>query len=171
MKFEYKINEQDYLGFQLFTASKSPRITKRKRNGQVLFTLAMILFAVLFYLNGNTPMTIYFVFAAIICGLFYPKYFKWMYKRHYQKYIRENFSKMFGQTEILEIRASYILTKDISGEGRINLTGIEKVDETNNHFFIKIITGISIIIPKRDIKNPNEFRSAIQNLGVIFNDE
>ena len=36
MTIEYKIEEQDFLDFQLFTASKSDRINKKKRNGWVL---------------------------------------------------------------------------------------------------------------------------------------
>ena len=90
MTLEIKINEQDFLDFQLFTASKSDRINKKKRNGWILLTLGSTVVALFFYLNQNIAMTIYFGLVAIACGLFYPRYFKWRYKKHYKTYIREN---------------------------------------------------------------------------------
>ena len=112
MKLDYKIDEQDFLDFQLFTASKSDRINKKKRNGWILLTAGSIVIALYFYLNGNSTMTIYFGLVALACGLFYPKYFKWRYKNHYKTYIKENYSKRFGQIESLEISSDYIFSKD-----------------------------------------------------------
>lgn len=171
MKLEFKIYEQDFLDFQLFNASKSDRINKKKRSGWLLWTIGSIVVTIYFYFNQNIAMTIYFGIMAIVCGLFYPNYFRWIYKKHYRTYIKDNYSKRFGQTERLEIKEDSIITKDKTGEGRINLTEIEKVDETENHFFLKISTGLSLIIPKREIENSGGLRSNFQNLGLIVNNE
>ena len=171
MTLEYKINEQDFLDFQLFTASKSDRINKKKRNGWILLTIGSIVIALYFYLSENTAMTIYFGLVAIVCGLFYPKYFKWRYKKHYKTYIKENYSKRFGQVESLEINSDYIFSKDKTGEGKINLSEIERVDETDNHFFLKISTGMSLLIPKSELGNVDKLRKKFKEIGLIINDE
>ena len=171
MTIEYKIEEQDFLEFQLFTASKSDRINKKKRNGWVLLTAGSFIVAFYFYLNKNTAMTIYFGIVALACGLFYPKYFKWRYKKHYKAFIKENYSKRFGQIESLEINGDYIFSKDKTGEGKINLNEIERVDETDNHFFLKISTGLSLLIPKGELVNIEELREKFKEIGVIVNDE
>lgn len=171
MTLEYKIDEQDFLDFQLFTASKSDRINKKKRNGWILLTIGSIVVALYFYLNENVAMTIYFGLVAIACGLFYPKYFKWKYKKHYKTYIKENYSKRFGQIEALEINNDYIFSKDKTGEGKINISEIERVDETDNHFFLKISTGLSLIIPKKELENVDELRENFKEIGLTVNNE
>ena len=99
MTIEYQLNEQDFLDFQLFTASQSDRINKKKKNGWILLTIGSIVVSIYFYINQDIALTIYFGLVALACGLFYPRYFRWRYKRHYKTYIKENYSKRFGQTE------------------------------------------------------------------------
>lgn len=171
MRIEYKIHEQDFLEFQLFAASKSDRINKKKRDSWILLTLGSIVAAFYFYLNQNNPMAIYFGLVAIACGLFYPKYFRWRYKKHFQTYIRENYSKRFGESEIIEITTDSIFSKDKTGETKINLSEIEKVDETNNHFFLKISTGHSLIIPKNELSETDALRKKFKDLGLPVNNE
>ncbi len=171
MKLEYKIEENDFLDFQLFTASKSERINKKKKNGWLSLTIGAIIVGVYFYLNQNILMAIYFGLVSLACGLFYPKYFKWRYKKHYKAYITENYSKRFGLTEIIEINDDFILSKDKTGEGKIKLAEIEKIDETGNHFFLKVSTGMSLIIPKDRISSPNILRVEFEKLGLKINNE
>jgi hypothetical protein len=170
MKIEYKIEEQDFLNFQLFAASKSDRINKKKRNGWIFLTLGSIMAAMYFYFNLNTAMTIYFGIVTVIFGLFYPKYFKWRYKKHYKAYIKENYSKRFGQIETLEFNKDSIYSKDKIGEGKINLSEIETINETDNHFFIKISTGVSLLIPKREVNNIDELRNKFEEIGLYIED-
>jgi YcxB-like protein len=171
MTLEYKIDEQDFLDFQLFTASKSDRINKKKRNGWILLTVGSIVVAFYFYLNQNNPMTIYFGLVAIATGVFYPRYFKWRYKKHYKTFIKENYSKRFGQVETLEINSDSILSKDKTGEGKINLSEIEKIDETANHFFLKISTGLTLLIPKKELKSVDVLREKFKDIGLTVQDE
>ena len=70
---------------------------------------------------------------------------------------------------ILEINNDSIYSKDKTGEGKINISEIEKVDETNKHFFLKISTGLSLIIPKDRLNKPDDLRTKFQSLGLIVN--
>jgi len=171
MKIEYKIEENDFLDYQLFTASKSKRTMKKKRNGWILLTVASIILGIYFYFQNNIAMTIYFGLIAIICGLFYPKYFNWRYKKHYKNYIKENYQKRFGEIEIIEISKEYICSKDKTGEGKIKLKEIDEVSETKNHFLLKISTGMSLIIPKREIENLDIIKNKFDEIGLKIIDE
>ncbi|MBK8807419.1 MAG: YcxB family protein [Bacteroidales bacterium] len=171
MKLEYKIIEQDFLDFQLFTASKSDRIKKKKTNSWILLTAGSIMVAFYFYFKENTIMTIYFGLVAVACGLYFPKYFKWRYKKYFKIYIKENYSNRFGHVETIEINNDSIFSKDKTGEGKINLSEIEKIDETDNHFFLKISTGLSLIIPKRELEKTDELKSKFKDLGLTLNNE
>jgi len=171
MKIEYKIEENDFLDFQLFAASKSERIMKKKKTGWIFLTAGSLTGSIYFYLQQNIAMTVYFAVITIICGLFYPKYFNWRYKKHYKNYIKDNYQKRFGQIENIEITEEYIYSKDKTGEGKIKLTEIDEVSETQNHFLLKVSTGMSLIIPKREIKNIDLLKIKFNEIGLNVIDE
>ena len=168
MTLEYKLSEQDFLDFQLFTASKSEKINRKKRTGWLILTVASLMGAIYFFLGENKVMTIYLVFVTLACGLFYPKYFKWRYKTHYKTFIKANYSKLFGQIQTVEINNDWIFSKDQSAEGKIKLSEIEQVDETQNHFFLKISTGISLLIPKKELPQVDEVRDKLSSIGLTI---
>lgn len=171
MTIQYKIEEQDFLEFQLFTASKSDRINNKKRKGWALLTIGSMVLGLYFYLNQNITLAIYFGLVACACGFFYPRYFKWRYKKHYKTFIKENYSKQIGLIVTLEFNDHAIFSKDKAGEGKINLSEIEKIDETDHHFFLKISTGHSLLIPKDKLNNIDELRMKFKALGLKVNDE
>jgi len=171
MTLKYKIKEQDFLDFQLFNASKSERINKQKKKGWILMTVGSVLAAFYFCLNQNIALTLYLGLIAITSGFFYPKYFKWSHKKQYKTFIHENYSKRFGQIETIEIKEDSIFSKDKAGELKIYISEIEKIDETQNHFFLKISTGLSLIIPKNEINNSNELRQKFKSMGLTLNNE
>jgi hypothetical protein len=79
MELEYQIIEQNFLEFQLFVASQSERINKKRRNGYIYLTVGTSIFAIYFYLDDNINLTNYLGLLAVAFGLFYRKYFKWKY--------------------------------------------------------------------------------------------
>lgn len=171
MKLTYKTQESDFLDFYLYTTFKSERIKKKKRNSVILFTIIPTAFAIYFLVNDSTAMMTYFGAIAVICGMFYPKYFDWRYKKHFQYYIKDNLSNRFNQPVELEINEDSLFSKDISGEGRINLSEIDEINETQNHFFFQISSGMSLIIPKRELKTLEDFKSKLESLGLSISSD
>jgi hypothetical protein len=165
MILEFELNERDFLAFQLFTASQSKRINRKKVNGWILITLFFIALAAFFYYEQTNFLALYFGIAAIITGLLYPKYFVWRYKKHYKTYIKENYSYRFGEKVYVEITNLAIYCKDKTGESTINISAVETVDETENHFFVKIKSGGSLIIPKYAIQDLQEVCALFESLG------
>ncbi|MDH8701316.1 hypothetical protein M2138_000657 [Dysgonomonadaceae bacterium PH5-43] len=171
MKLEFTIDEQDFLDFQLLTASQSGRIKRKMRSAWIFLTLFFVGISILnFYYNYHsvTSSVIFGIFA-VVCGLFYPRYFWWKYKKSYQTHIKDNYKNRFGETEYIEFRENVIFTKDKIGEGTINISEIDRVDETEKHFFVQIKTGVALIIPKYKITNPDEVRDKFKSLGFTVN--
>ena len=169
MILDFELNEQDFLDFQLFTASQSKRINKQKRNNWILLTGGFGILSICFYSKDNIFLAVYFGIAAIMCGLWYPKYFVWRYKRHYKAFIKENYSYRFGERGHIEIDNQVIVSKNKTGESTLNVSEIEKIDETEKHFFVKIKGGFTLIIPKHTIQNPDEVRAQFEMLGFSVN--
>jgi hypothetical protein len=171
MKFEYKISANDFLEFQLFTASTDPMIQKRKMRGWITMTIACILFAVFSFINGMIFLSGYFVILMIVVALFYPRYFKWRYKKQYAAFIYRNYSKRFGEPAELEITKDYIRSIDKVADGKIKLSQILSIHETINHFFIKIDTGMSFIIPKLELDESIDLKVEFKKIGLKVKDQ
>ena len=171
MKFQYKIEAEDFLEFQLYTASKDIIIQKRKLRSWILLPIAFSIMAIFSYLSQTYYLAVYFTVLALVIGVFYPKYYRWRYKKHYASFIGRNYSKRFGQIAELEITKDFIRSIDKVAEGKVKLSEIEYVSETPNHFYIKISTGMSFIIPKREIVTTVDIKSEFSKIGITVNDE
>lgn len=171
MIFEYRLNEDDFLEYQLFTVSKSERMQKKKRNSRVLLTVGASGIAGYFYVNGNIGMTYYFAIIALLTSLFYPKYYKWRYRKHFLNFIRTNYANRFNEVSSIEISKNQIIAKDVSGEGRVGISEVEKVSETINHFFLLLKSGDSLIIPKAQLPNESELKSEFRSRNICIENE
>lgn len=166
MTIEYSLSEEDYLNYHVFAASKSEKTKKRKRKDWILVTLSFLLLALVFYNHEEMSLAFYFGLLSLASGLFYPRFFKWRYKKHYLSHIRDNYSKYLGRVLELEIQEDRISIMDDSTESTLKLSEFEKVDETARHFFLKISNATAIIIPKRELTNIDALRQKLKAVGL-----
>ena len=168
MEFEYQIKESDYLDFQLYTVSKSPRFFKKQNNGRYFLAICSLITASYFLYSKNMGMLAYFGLTTVVFLLFYPKYYKWRQKVHYIKFIRRNYRNLFDKSEVMEVKGKQILLKNYTGEGTINSADLDKISETKNHFFIQLKSGASLIIPKTELTDTSIFKKEIKKLGLPY---
>jgi hypothetical protein len=142
------LDENDYLIHQLYTASKTPRIKRARIRGWILTTVAFLSMTYLFFENGNDLLGFYFLFASLLSLVLYPFYSRWRYKRHYKRFIADTYKNRFGEECTLEINEDVILTKDRTGEAKINSSEIEEISEIRDFYFLRLRTGGSLIISK-----------------------
>ena len=170
LNIEYSLEENDYLEFQLFVASTSPMIVKKKRRSWILLSVVSTALTINFIVSRGDFLAVYFGLISLAIILFYPKYINWKYKRHYLKHISENYANRFGELEYIEFHDDHLYAKDKVGEGTINLSEVEFVDELKDYFFLRLSTGVSMIIPKYKIDNQDEVRNEFVRLGIEIND-
>lgn len=166
MKFEYEIQEQDYLNFQLYTATKSARFEKKKQNGRYFITICSLILACYFIYSKDWGMAAYFGLTTVVFFLFYPWYFKWRQKVHYTKYIRRNYRNLFGRSETMEVKGNTLHLVNSTGEGTIKATELDRLIETNTHFFIEMKTGASLIIPIHKMEDAETLRKQINGMKI-----
>ena len=175
MKIKYKVEEPDFLEFQLFTVSKSGELAKKAKLFWISLAIAIPVFGYFIYSKINDVVLtndfvililIFFVAPLITLGVFYPKYLKRQYKKAFQKFVKENYSKVFGDAAELEFNEEGLFSKGQNAEGRMNLSEIEVINETQNNFFVKLKTGLSVIVPKRELENSNKVKLEFKKLGL-----
>ncbi|HYF67437.1 MAG TPA: hypothetical protein VD884_04840 [Ohtaekwangia sp.] len=158
------LDENDYLTYQLYTASKTPRVKKARTRGWVLTTISFLCLAYLFYDSYNDLLGFYFLIASGLCLVFYPLYSRWRYKRHYLKYIQDTYKNRFEQECTLQINEDSVDIKDKTGELRINTAEIEELNEIRDYYFIKTRTGTSVIISKQKADDPETIKKELKLL-------
>lgn len=166
MKINYKIEAGDFLAFQMFTASTDEIIQKRKRKSRFFYSVLFGMASVFCILNDTLFVGIYFGLLSITMALFYPHFFRWRYKKQYANFIARNYSKRFGEPAELEITKDFIYSKDKVADGKVKLSEIENIHETEFHFFIKMNSGMSFILPKRELESVEGFKESIQQLKL-----
>lgn len=166
MKLNYGLDKNDFLAFQLYTASKSEGIAKKKRNGRLFLMVLFLLIAIYAYWQNHVGLAIYFGVFTLITYLFYGRYFKWRYKKHYQSYIKEHYQQRIGEVVETIFEDAFIVLKDKTGESKINVSELDTVYEIADYFFVKISSGISLIIPKKKVGDANAVRKKLTTLNI-----
>jgi YcxB-like protein len=169
MRLEYSLNENDFLQHQLFTASKSERIKKKRRKSWVIVSLATLLLSFICYKNANNIMAYSFLALAVYTIFFYPLYLKAHYKNHYKKFIAHAYKNKVGINSTISFNDTQIEIFDRTGESKIKLSEIEEITETGEYIYLRMKTGEALIIPKLKIKELNELLKELKGLAEKLN--
>ena len=170
MKYTYKIDKEDLLEFQLYTASKSEVLAKKRKNNRAFLVAVSVLFAGYFFSSDEMIMAIYFSAMVVLLVLFYSKFFSWKQKLNYQRFIEANYSSRFGMEESLETFPDKIHVRDNFGEGDVNASELKGIVEIGTHFFINLESGSSLIVPKTQI-NAAELKNDLARLKIPMEEE
>ena len=168
MTYNYTLEAQDFITFQLYTASNSNRINRKKKRSWLFLTVAFAIITFYNYHYDYKTLSLYFGVITILCVLFYPNYYKWKQNRHYKRFTFEHNKNSFGRLETITFNKKHLLLENTSGTGKINLTEFEGVDEIGSHYFMKMTNGASLIIPKSQI-NTDSFINEIKKLKLLIN--
>lgn len=166
MQLTYSLDLNDYLAYQLFTASQSARIQRQLRRTHWGLALASAALAVLFYFQPNVAMSIYFGAVAGVVAVFYPRYFKWRHRRHYIKHIQEHYKARVGESIQLRIQGDAIETQTAAANSHIQLSEVVQANDLPAHCLIQLQSGQSLILPKRDITDLPAFFRTLADVGI-----
>lgn len=172
MKINYQLTNSDFLEYQLYTSSKSESHKKKRKNNRIIGPILFLVYGVyLIKKDENYIGIIVFGIAAILWFIFYPKYSKWRYKNHFQKHVKENYKNRINKPVEIDFDENSVNAKDFTSESKINGTELKELIETKNHFFIKLTTDLSLIVPKHSIENQTEIKKHVIELGAEYVDE
>ncbi len=172
MTINYQLTNSDFLEYQLYTSSKSKSHKKKRlRSRYIVFILYTLLGLYFAYKNENNRMGGIIASFGLLWFAFYPVYAKWNYKRHFKKHVDENYKNRINKPVEIDFDANSVNAKDFASESKINATELKELIETQNHFFLKLTTDLSLIIPKNSIENKVKFKNRVTELGAEYVDE
>jgi len=169
MQLQFKLEKDDFLTYQLFAASKSEQIRKRRRRTRIMLILTWILFVVAFYFLDGRRFAVIFGTVYLLVLATYPFRERRLYRRHYEKHVEEILKNRFGKGITLILEEDKILEQDYMGESSVLLSELEQVDEIPDYFFLKFNSGIALIIPKHGLEEREAFESYLKGLEQRLN--
>lgn len=164
MKIEYTLSRNDFIEFQLFTASNSETIKKSRRKSRNRLPIIYFILGLTMLVYRNIVVALIFIGIGITWYFLYPVYLKRRYVRHFERYVDENLKNRFGKQVTLIFSEEFIDTADFIGESKLRTSEISEVNEISNYFFIKFSSGESLIMPKPVIQQKIEFNEWLLNL-------
>lgn len=172
MKIDIQLSEEDYLTYQLYNASNSVRIKKRRLRSRIIPSILYLLLGGLSFLfTNNFELSIIVVGFGILWFFAYPIRDKHRYIRHYRGSIQDNYKERYGKTVSIEYTNEFIFASDNSCESKIQTNQIESFIEIPTLILIKYKEGGANIIPKNKIADQQAFVSMLKEMATNLNIE
>lgn len=165
MTIDYKIEENDFLTHQLFIASKSDRIKKKRQRSKVILPLIYVAFGFLCLFQDKVSLAIIFFIIGLLWFFIYPIWERRHYIKHYKGFIKENYKNRLGRTATLEFNNEYILAKDNGSESKVLTTELDEICEIPTTIYIRLKSGQSFILPKDKISEFDKVKARLKELA------
>lgn len=171
MTLNFIITEEDYLQSRLFISSKNKTVKRARKRNWLILSGAFFIASLISFLPDDRFLGYYFFIIAILTLLFYPKYQKRVYKRHYKKFVNENLSHHFNQSATITFNTDSVEMTDKTGYTQMKLTEIDQVTEIEKYFYLRTKSNQYLIIPKDRLSELDNVRSFFVSLAKQLNIE
>lgn len=165
MTLHYTLEENDFVTYQLYAASVSERIRKKRKRARIgvaLFYLAGALF-----LSTLGAFVIGSVFLAVSLGWFflYPIWERRRYVRHYTTYVKDYCMSRVGKEISMEIADDYLYVKSATVESRVHNSEIEQLAEIPTLFILQLKGGQAFLLPKHKMADREDISARLKSLA------
>lgn len=154
MKIKYLLEEKDFLINQLYIASQSQRIRKKRLGNTIIPSVIYLLLGVVCYIKIDSFWILLgFTCISILWFFYYPIWERHHYIQHFQSFIHEHYQARFNQFVSLEFGEEYLFLQDDLSEGKVSNHSILSIIELKEHILLQLGVGQNIILPKGKIDN------------------
>lgn len=169
MTIEYTLTEEDFLTHQLYIASTSERIKKKRRNTRIVIPVLYIGLGLFFLSDDNSSLSVFFIVFGCLWYFVYPEWERKRYIRHYKSFINENYSERINRPASLTIDGETLITSDQSSESRVKTEEIKQVTELPFIMLITLKTGVSLIVSKTKVQDTGILITRLRELAAQLN--
>lgn len=169
MSIEFTLEKEDFLTFQLYSATKSETVKKNRNKNRIRVPIVYAILSIILYIYADILFAAIFLIIGLLWYLLSPYYLRKRYLKHYSKHIEEHYKNRFGKSESLTFNSDIMESKDITGESKLNLSEVEELNEIKDYYFLKFSSGVSLIIPKNRIEKKEDLKESLLKIVSDFN--
>ncbi|HLP10498.1 MAG TPA: hypothetical protein VK177_01130 [Flavobacteriales bacterium] len=172
---KFKADLEDYLTHQLFIASKSPGIARKRSRNKMVVGLLFTAAGLSFFATENIPVGSAFVTIALLWFVFYPIWEANYFKKKMQEMLLENFKTPPTNQTTITLAKDIITVNDEHNSTQIKTALVTLIVEIPRLILVRFEDGKSFLVPKNKVENLEEFENALHELakllGVKYNEE
>lgn len=171
MEFKYELTKEDLLAFNLYHAKQSETVKSALFKQRFLVPIIFLLLPfILYWITGEflIEVSISFMLVSILWLVFYPKYFYGYIKRNVSKVLDEGNNDNLLGNHLFTMAEDGFTEKSNAGETKVPWSGITKVEENEEYYFLFYSAMSAYIIPKRcliDKTEQAEFKQLLRKSG------
>lgn len=172
MILNFQLTEADFFTYQLYIASESDIVAKKRRRTRFMIPILYIGLAIYIMVAANHWVgSLAMLVVAVLWWFFYPLYSAVRYRKHFDKFIKKNYKNRFNRDIEVVFQPEEITMRDSGTTSSIKTTETENLVELPDHFFVKLVTGAAIIIPKHAVLDPVVFKTTLEKYGIPYLDQ
>ncbi len=163
--FEYTLDKNDFLVHQLYIADTNPRIRKKKMRNKWILTATYAGIAILFLFIGKNFAATAFLMLSGVWWLFFPKYERRRYFKHYSDYIHDNYKERFEKKVRISFESDKISSSDDLGKGEMSYKSLKEIIELSNHYLIRLSSGMTLILPLQKMESAQDLSETLKEIA------
>ncbi len=172
MTITYTLSEADYVTYQLFTASTSPAIQKKRRKVWLLITAAFVMLALLFYDTGSMFLAAMFLLYGLFTLVFYPLFARRQYLKYYQDLVRHTFYQVVNKPVQCTFSDDRLELSDELSKSTIQYRALTAIQHIPGYYYL-IVRGCQyLILPKAQLADEagvkNALTMAAAQAGIVI---
>ena len=168
MTLDYKIELEDYLTYNLYIASKSERIRKKRQKNKIVVPVVYVAGALVFLWFGQLVIVALFFLFAVLWFLLFPHFERRRYVKHYRGFLEEQYRERAGIAFNLELNREYILAKERGGDGRVLTSEVQDICEIPELFLIRLKGNQSFILPKHNFPDIERVQRGLKENAALW---
>jgi hypothetical protein len=171
MTLTYTLSEEDQIQAQLFIATQSESIRKKRLKTRLFFIIFFFIAGIFCYLIDMKLLAYSYLFISILSLLLYHPYQRWLYKRHYTKFVKEKLKNQFNNEVKTNFENDFI---EMSNQGtyvRINNGEIDQITEIKDYFYLRSKASQYLILPKEQVSDLASLRAFLTDFSKKLNIE
>lgn len=165
MTIHFTLRESDLLEYQLYVASQSEIVKKRRVRTRLLIPIMYVSLAVFGFFTNRILMSVPFLIGAVLWYFLYPIRDRKRHIKYYQQFIQEHFRERIGNKVELILSLESLETKEIASESKYALSEVEHIVELKTTILIRLRGNKAFILPKDQITQPSELNTILQQIA------
>lgn len=173
MEISYTLELEDFLVNQLYIASNSKIIRKKRLINWLLIPVLYLVISFINYIDQDVVLAGIFLLFSILWVIFYPKYSKKRYVKHFTKHIKEHFKQRLGKPITMSFLDEHIFHKADLNESKVVYSDVIKIIKLSTNYLISLESGGNIILPLRnnDLGIDNFINELKNKVSIEVSDE
>ena len=161
----YTIDQNDELITQLFIASKSERINKKRRKSRITSPILFIFLGLISLISNDYIPLLFLSICAVTYYFIYPKWESRYYIKHYKGIIQDKYGDKQSIQVKFEFDQDQLKVKDDLYESIVPSSAVKEFYEIAYAIFIILEDGQTLILPKDKLQNVAEIRAQFTELA------